>query len=258
MLVADRRLCRVAQHKPAPLPQKARLFIRARQLRLARLAQPLEPARHLRQLLFRLRQRHRHAPAFLVVRRRARLLPAPHLPPQLGPLVAQLLLRIDAVPAGVGLHPRGVDHHSPQLPPPLLDNPLQHLRERVVDAPPVPPPKLRQRPVVRLRSRRQVAQPKVFFDALLQPPRARQPHPVGIQPHLQHQRRMVQRPAFLAVGRRELAQVQPLHRRVHEKTQMIAAQLIFHAGRQQVRLLRIVGQKSRHTSFSPISSVQNK
>src|SRR6202040_472959 len=47
----------------------------------------------------------------------------------------------------------------------------------------------------------------------------------------------------------QLPQVQPLHHAVQEHTQMAFPQLVFHAGRQQIGLIRAVRQKSRHTSF---------
>src|ERR1039457_1716174 len=52
MILTDRNLRRVAQRETAPLAQKSRLAIAARQLRLATLAQPLQALRYLRQPLF--------------------------------------------------------------------------------------------------------------------------------------------------------------------------------------------------------------
>jgi predicted alpha/beta-hydrolase family hydrolase len=76
---------------------------------------------------------------------------------------------------------------------------------------------------------------------------------IGIQPYLQHQRGTVQRPTFFPIYLLETVQLQGLHRRVKEKTEMIFSQLVLHAGRQQIRLIRLVRQKSSHTSLSASS-----
>ena len=55
-------------------------------------------------------------------------------------------------------HPRRIDRHVPQFAHPRTPRHLHHLCEQIVDRPPVPPPKFVQRPVVGLRSARQIAE----------------------------------------------------------------------------------------------------
>src|SRR5579864_9098387 len=55
---------------------------------------------------------------------------------------------------------------------------------------------------------------------------------------------------FLAVGRLELPQIQPLYRPMHEKAKMPFSQHIPHTRRQQIGLLRVVLQKIRHRAAS--------
>src|ERR1039458_9030223 len=154
------------------------------------------------------------------------------------------------------MNPRRVNRHLPQPSQLHLPRHLQHLREHVVQSPPMPPPERRQRPVVRPRPARQIPQPQVFPDALLQPPRRRHSHRIGIQPYFQHQRRTVQRPTFFPIDLFETLQVHMLHRLMDEETQMVFPQLILHARRYEIRLIRLIRQKSSHTSLSASSCLQ--
>lgn len=76
------------------------------------------------------------------------LLPGPHRPAQLRPRIAQRLLRIHAIPAGVGRDARRVNRHTTQLHHAAPLRPLQNLREGVVQCPAVAATKRAQRPVV--------------------------------------------------------------------------------------------------------------
>src|SRR5450755_3954663 len=97
MILAHRHLRRVAQSKPAPLPQKSRLAIAPRQLRLATLAQPLQAPRDLRQPLFQFLDLHPRSRAFVRIAGLAGFLPASNLPPDLRPLVPQTRLGVDPI-----------------------------------------------------------------------------------------------------------------------------------------------------------------
>src|ERR1019366_200131 len=134
----------------------------------------------------------------------ARFLPAPDLPPDIRPLVPQALLRVNPIPRSVGSNARRVDGHQAQPSQTQLPRHLHHLREQVVQRPPVPPPERTQRPIVRPLSTRQITQPQVLPDALLQPPRTRDPQRIRVQPHLQHESRRIQLSALLAVRLLEL------------------------------------------------------
>src|SRR5450755_5071952 len=114
MILAHRHLRRVAQSKPAALPQKSRLAIAPRQLRLATLAQPLQAPRNLRQSLFQFLDLHPRPRTFVRIAGVARLLPAPNLPPDLRPLLPQTLLRIDPISRSLRPYARRIDGHRSQ------------------------------------------------------------------------------------------------------------------------------------------------
>ncbi len=137
----------------------------------------------------------------------------------------------------------------PQLAQPQRASQLHHLREDVVHRSPVALAKLVQRPKIRLCPSRQIAKRQIFSDALLQPPRTGHPQRVGIQPHLQQQRRMIRRMSFVAVALLELTQVQLLYRAMHEKAKMPCSQHFSHCGWQQISLLRVVLQKIGHPAL---------
>ncbi len=129
------------------------------------------------------------------------------------------------------MNPRRVDRHLPQPSQLHLPRHLQHLREHIVQPMRVPPPERTQRPVVRPRSSRQIPQPQILPDPLLQPPRRRDSQRIGIQPHLQHQRRTIQHPTFFSIDLLETFQVHVLHRLMDEEAQMVFPQLVLHARR---------------------------
>src|SRR5205823_1251104 len=75
---------------------------------------------------------------------------------------------------------------------------------------------------------------------------------------LQHQRRMVQLPAFVAITSMKPAQIQPLHHTMHKETKMVHDQNIAHTRRQQLSLIRTIRQITRHTPLSTNPAEENK
>ena len=116
----------------------------------------------------------------------------------------------------------------------------------------VPRPKLVQRPKVRPRSGRQITERQVLSHPLFQTAGRGHAQRVGIQPHFQQQDRVIGRAAFLDVAPLKRTQFQPLHDLVHKKTDVIFSQHLPHAGRQQIRLLRVVGQEFHRASLRRI------
>ena len=132
---------------------------------------------------------------------------------------------------------------------------LHHLCEQIVQGTGVPRPKLVQRPKVRPRSGRQITERQVLPHPLFQTAGRGHAQRVGIQPHLQQQRRMIGRAAFFHLALLKRTQFQPLHDLVHKKTDVIFSQHLPHAGRQQIRLLRVaLLRNSRSRRTGPRSS----
>jgi hypothetical protein len=66
-----------------------------------------------------------------------------------------------------------------------------------------------------------------FLEALLQTPRAAgHPRPIGVQPNLQHQQRVVCGMSFLAVDALELAELELLQDATQQKTQTVLPQYV--------------------------------
>src|SRR6266446_3167621 len=201
MIVAHRQRRRVAQRESPAVRQKAAVRVGTRKLP--------------------------HSGLFL---------PPPNVLADLGAFRAQLFQAVRATGRRVRRNARGIDGYVPQLPQPQRARQLHHLREDVVQHSPMPLAELVQGPKIRLRPSRQIAKRQIFPNALLQPPRTGHPQRVGIQPHLQQQRRMIGRMSFLAIARFQLSQVQLLHRAMHEKAKMPFSQHFSHCGWQQVKL----------------------
>src|ERR1022692_3939313 len=168
-VLTPRDLRLVPQGKTTPLPQKPRLAVAPRKLGLATFAQPFQAPRQFRQPLFQFLHLHPRPHAFVRIAGIPRLRPTPDLPPQPGPLLAQSLLGVHPIPRSVRPEARRVDGRHAQLSQSQLPRHFHYLREPIVQPPPVPSPQRTQRPVVRRLPTRQIAQPKILPDALLQP-----------------------------------------------------------------------------------------
>ena len=113
----------------------------------------------------------------------------------------------------------------------------------------VPAPKRAQRPVVHPLAARQIAERQVFDQPPLHLPRAGHAQRVGVQPHPQHQLGRVKLTAFGAVALTRTPSYPTAPPLRGQKSKVTLAQLIPHARRQQIRLIRAVQLESRHTSL---------
>ncbi len=178
-----------------------------------------------------------------------RLLPGAHLAPQPRPRIAQRLLRVHTVFAGVGRDARRVDRHPPQLHHAL---PCAHSSTCVkasFSALAVTAAKRAQGPVVHPLAGSQIAKRKILHQPPLHLPRAGDAQRVSVEPHAQHQLGRIKLPALGAVALLEHAHIQPLNHLADEKAKVLLTQLIPHARRQQISLIRAVNFESRHTSL---------
>ena len=92
-----------------------------------------------------------------------------------------LLITRRLVLAGIALQFAAIDRHMPQLHQPRLLTQLQRLAKQSRQRPQMPFPKLRQRAVVRMFVRRQVAKPNIFVRRRLYLARAVDPLAVAVQ-----------------------------------------------------------------------------
>ena len=261
VVVGDRDLARVAQRKAAAPAQKTRILVGAREPLQAALVQPFKPSRQFVERPRQLGDGHIES-AGLGVIAIGGLLPTAHLAAQRGPRRAQRLLAVYAVPAGVGLDARRVNRHPAQLHHALRLRPLQpgppatglrcwggeQLRKRVVQCAAMAAAKRAQSPVIHPLAAGQIAKCKVFDHATLHLPRAGDAQGISVKPNAQHQPRRIQLAALDAVAQLKHAHIQSLHNAANKKAEMIRTQLIAHAGRQQIRLIRTVRLESRHTT----------
>jgi hypothetical protein len=166
------------------------------------------------------------------------------------------LLAIDLpqpVGRSIGFDPRGIDGHPPQPRHPRPPRRSQHLPKQLIQRSSMPSQELAQRLVVRPRSCRQKPEAEIFLNPLLQLPGRAHVHRHGVQPHLQHHPRVIRFLSLFAVLPIEWAQILLLDHRVNGKAQVPGGQFIPHVSWQQLRLLRLIREKVRHTSSSFIS-----
>ena len=183
MIFIDRHFRRVAQRKGPPRSRKKTRFrIGARQLFIPALAQLLQPPRHLPAAAaasFSTATATSTRPGSLGSSRIAWLLPLPHAAAATGPAPAAASARCPAGRADASrLHPRRVDRHLAPTRPSFIPRHLQHLREHIVQSPARAAAETPQRPVIRPRPSRQIAQRQILPDAAASsPPRRREPAP---------------------------------------------------------------------------------
>ena len=102
----------------------------------------------------------------------------------------------------------------------------------------MPSMKFAQRLVVGRRTACQIAKAQILTDALLEFARRAHVDAKTVEPHFQHQSRIVgplTTSIFVLVF--EAAQIDRLHYLMHKETEMIGAQHIFHVGGQQLGLV---------------------
>src|SRR6266851_5305905 len=226
MIVAHCQRRGVAERESPAIRQKAAVCVGARKLPHSGLLQPLQPHGNLPKLSFELlhrRARHLQPSSFIGIFTRALLLPPPNVLADLGSFRSQLFQGLCGASCRVRRNARGIDGYVSQLPQTQRARQLYHLREDVVHRSTMPLAKFIQRPKIWLRPSRQIAKRQIFSDALLQPSRTGHPQRVGIQPHLQQQRRMI--------------------------GQMPFSQHFPHGWWQQIGLLRVVLQKIGHPAL---------
>src|SRR3989454_9469199 len=243
----------VPQRETPPVAQKAAVRIRQRGACASGFAQLLQPAGDLLQPLLERRDvlgRQLLAGSFVRIVAVALPLPAPNLLTNPGALGAQRFDRLHPVRRGVRGQAGGAYRPGPQPTHPQRARQPHHLREQIIQRPPVPTPKVVQRPEVRCRPSRQITEGQVLPPPLLQPPGRGDPQRIGVQPHLQHKRRVIRGAAVVRIALLERAQLQRLDRPMQKETDVVFAQHVPHARRQQIHLLRVVVQKFRHRASS--------
>jgi hypothetical protein len=115
-----------------------------------------------------------------------------------------------------------------------------------------------QRPVVHPLPGHKIAKGEVLDQLPLDLPGAGDAQRIRVKPYAQHQLQRIQQPAFGAVALFKHTHIQSLNHSTNEETKVFRAQLVPHARRQQIRLIRPVAPKSRHTVLSPNSAVDYK
>src|SRR6266567_744502 len=167
MIVAHRQIRRVAQLPALRRAQKPALRVGQRNLLPSFFRQRRHRLLFQRALLFHTQT---HSSIFFRILLTRLLLIRPHQTPILRPLLPPPPLPVHHLaPRRIRPHPRRVDGHMPQLAQPRTPRHLHHLREPIVDRPPVPPQKLAQRFVIRRQPARQITERQVLVHPPLQP-----------------------------------------------------------------------------------------
>src|ERR1700733_7800376 len=258
MIVRNADLGGVAEDKTlSALAQEASVLVGLGQLLQAAFFQSLHSSRHLRQCLVQFPDRH-FQPARLLIVPVSRLLPVAYLAAKLRSRIAQRLLAVHAIFARIGGNACGINRHPAQLHHALRLGPLQHLGESIIQRSTITTAERAQSPVVYPLSTSKVAKGKILHQTTLHLPRTRNAQRVGVKPNSKHQLWRVEPSSFAAVALLKSTHIQPLDHLAYEKTQMSFAQLVSHARRQQIRLIRTVYLEPRHAHLVAQTSSQYK